>query len=178
MTQEQQITALAVVVRDKINDLASGARKPLISQRLDDGALGKTYSQIAADIAQAISDAITALINGATTNGNTLKKLEDLITSITGGNLASQAYVDNAIQALIGAAPASLDTLKELADQLQADETGVAAIVTQLAAKADAANVYDKTTADTTFVKVVDFNNLIGDPAHDFVVDFTTGLLP
>lgn len=178
MTQEQQITALAVVVRDKFNDLANGARKPLISERLEDGGLGKTYSQISAEIAQAISDAITNLINGATTNGNTLKKLEDLITAITGGNYASQAYVDTAIQNLIGAPPASLDTLQELAAQLQADETGTAAIITQLAAKADVANVYDKTTADATFLKITDFGAAIGDPSHDFVADFTTGLLP
>ena len=178
MTQEQRITLLAQAIRDEINKILDGTKIVEISSYLDDGAGGKSYATIVSEYGIAINAAITALIGGASTNGNTLKKLEDLITAITGGNYASQAYVDTAIQNLIGAAPASLDTLQELAAQLQADETGTAAIVTQLAAKADSVNVYDKAAADALFLTIAAFNAAIGDPNHDFVTDFTTGLLP
>lgn len=49
----------------------------------------------------------------------------------------TKSDTDARIAAVIGTAPAALDTLGELAAQLQADASGVAAITTQLANKAD-----------------------------------------
>ncbi|WP_396604898.1 tail fiber domain-containing protein [Bradyrhizobium sp. YCK136] len=50
-------------------------------------------------------------------------------------NYALRSYVDGKIQALVGTAPATLDTLAEIAAQMQADESGFAALSTTVSGK-------------------------------------------
>ncbi|BAR61981.1 hypothetical protein NK6_8837 [Bradyrhizobium diazoefficiens] len=50
-------------------------------------------------------------------------------------NYALKSYVDGKIQALVGTAPATLDTLAEIAAQMQADESGFAALSTTVSGK-------------------------------------------
>ncbi|WP_459584472.1 tail fiber domain-containing protein [Bradyrhizobium diazoefficiens] len=50
-------------------------------------------------------------------------------------NYALKTYVDGKIQALVGTAPATLDTLAEIAAQMQADESGFAALSTTVSGK-------------------------------------------
>lgn len=53
-----------------------------------------------------------------------------------------------AINALVNGAPAALDTLAEVADKLAENDDAVAAIMSSLATKANAANVYSRATVD------------------------------
>lgn len=72
-------------------------------------------------------------------------------TTLSGYNIAD-AYtktetndaISTAVQAIIGLAPSELDTLKEIADKIIAGESVTSALISTVATKADAANVYTK----------------------------------
>jgi hypothetical protein len=168
------IIALAQRIRDEFNALFDGTKAVEKSRRLDDGATGKTYANIANEITTAVADAITAIRGGASTAGDTLKKLEDQITAIVGGSYATQAFVLTEIGKVIDTAPAVLDTLKELADALGGDANFSATVLGQLAVKANITDVYSKTESDTLYYTKTE----IGDINHNFVADFENGLLP
>ena len=59
------------------------------------------------------------------------------------------SYTDAQVAALVNSAPATLDTLKEIADQLAADESAAAALVTTVGTKATASALTSETTART-----------------------------
>ena len=73
----------------------------------------------------------------------------------------TEAQVNAKIQAVVGAAPEALDTLKEIADKLAADDDVVAGLTNQISEKANAADVYNKTEADTKFAKKADFDEFV-----------------
>lgn len=78
---------------------------------------------------------------------------------------ASTAFVQARIAALINAAPAALDTLAEIAAQLASDESAVAALVTQIAAKvtsvAGRGGVVTLLPADVPGVASLDVNGFV-----------------
>jgi len=59
------------------------------------------------------------------------------------------SYTDAQVAALVNSAPATLDTLKEIADQLAADESAAAALVTTVGTKATASALTSETSART-----------------------------
>lgn len=62
------------------------------------------------------------------------------------------AQVDDRIQAVIGAAPGALDTLYEIAEALGNDPNFAATMTSELAKKANSADVYSAAQADAAFV--------------------------
>lgn len=177
MTQEQRLADLIAVIRAEFNKYQDGSKSVEFADRLSDGGLGTTVSDISAARDTAIATAVTALVDNAPTNANTLNKLYNLIQAFSGGGYATMTDVNNAIQAVIGAAPAALDTLQELAAALNNDANAVSALTTQIAAKADSTDVYTKTEADAKFLTQQAFADAIGNPDVDLVVLFNTGLL-
>lgn len=168
------IIALATRLRNEFNALYNGAKKVFMAQRLDDGATGKTYAVIANEINTAVADAILAIKDGASTTGDTLKKLEDRIVAIVGGSYATEAFVQQKINDLINGAPGLIDTFQEVADALGNDPNFATSILNLLAQKANITDVYSKIESDNFFVLKTD----IGDTNHNFVADFEDGLLP
>lgn len=71
----------------------------------------------------------------------------------------TKAEVDQLFQNLIGLAPEELDTIYELAAALKDNQDSIGTIITELAKKANSADVYDKTTADATFATKVALNS-------------------
>ena len=69
---------------------------------------------------------------------------------------ATKEFVSEKIAEVVGAAPEALDTLKEIADKLSDNDDAVAAITSQIAEKANTANVYDKDTIDTVVSELKD----------------------
>lgn len=57
--------------------------------------------------------------------------------------------ISAAVDALIAGAPAALDTLVEIATKLTDNDDAVSAIMSSLASKANASNVYSRATIDT-----------------------------
>lgn len=176
MTAEQRHSAFATRVRDEFNALYSGAKHAEITDRLDDGAAGKTLAILEAERDAAIANAVNALLGGVAPAGDSLQKLYALIQAISGSGYATLADVNTAITSVIGAAPAALDTLEELAAAFNNDANTVAALTTAIGNKANSADVYTTAAADTTFLKITDFNTLIGNPDADLVAIFETGL--
>lgn len=77
--------------------------------------------------------------------------------------LATEGYVTAQINNVINSAPGALDTLKELSDALGADANFSTTITNALAAKANSADVYSKTAADTLLAgKADDATTLAG----------------
>lgn len=82
--------------------------------------------------------------------------------------------ITNAITAIVGAAPTTLDTLAEIATQLQADETGVAALVTTVSTKLSFTTA-NTLTAPQKLQVCTDIG--VGDPTFDFATPFTAALV-
>jgi hypothetical protein len=93
---------------------------------------------------EGLSSQVAAILLNATMDGNTLKKLYDLIAS-----KASTGYVDQKIADLIAAAPAAFDTLKELADALGNDANFSTTVINALAGKANLADLLEKVALQT-----------------------------
>ncbi|MEL0623815.1 hypothetical protein V6238_12005 [Marinomonas arenicola] len=60
--------------------------------------------------------------------------------------------VNQLIQNLIGLAPEELDTIYELAAALKGNQDSIGTIITELAKKANSADIYDKVTADARYL--------------------------
>ena len=60
--------------------------------------------------------------------------------------------VNQLFQNLIGMSPEELDTIYELAASLQGNQDSIGTIITELAKKANSADVYDKLTSDARFL--------------------------
>ncbi len=178
MTLVQRILDLAAVIRDTFNKYQNGTKKPKIALFLDDGATGRSYTDIVAEISAAIQNAIDTLRNGVASSGDTLKKLQDQISAITSGSYATEAYVNTAIQNLIGTAPDLLNSLNEIADAIGNDPNFANSVLAQLANKANAADVYNKLDADNLFKTKAEYTDEIGNPDTNFVAAFEAGLLP
>lgn len=93
---------------------------------------------------------LKSLIDGINTNG--VAEINDAAalnaTDKTWSISKIDAQIKAAIAALVGGAPAALDTLNELAVKLNDEADLVAGLVTQIATKANSADVYTKTAAD------------------------------
>lgn len=81
--------------------------------------------------------------------GRTVKFTTDALGSIDIAALATQGFVTAQINNIIDTAPGALDTLNELAAALGDDANYSTTITNALASKANAADVYTKTAADT-----------------------------
>lgn len=173
MSLEQRLIALAQRIRAEFNAYASGTKSVENANRVGN----KPLATIESEYTTAISDAVASLRDGVPTAGDTLAKLYAEIQAITGGGYATLTDVNTAIQNVIGAAPAALDTLQELAAALNNDANAVAALTTAIADKANSADVYTKTEANTLFKTISSYNTEIGNPDHDLVAEFETGLL-
>lgn len=116
------------------------------------------------------------LPNPANFLGDDVARLRDALNAIDADVFAryTKTEVDQLIANLINGSPGALDTLNELADALGDDPNFAATVATQLALKADAANVYSKGEADARYVQRVNFNGatevVFNDPGGD--VDF------
>jgi hypothetical protein len=177
MTQEQRISDLVQIIRAEFNSYQNGTKSVELSDRLSDGGTGTTLLQVTTDRDTAIANAITGILEGVPSQGNTLNKLYNLIQAVSGGGYATLAEVNTLITDLIGAAPATLNTLEELAAAFNNDPNVVAALTTSIAQKANSADVYTKTEADALFLTQNAFTTAIGNPDIDLVALFQTGLL-
>lgn len=65
----------------------------------------------------------------------------------------TSVQVDDLISGLVNGAPGALNTLQELAAALGGDANFASTVITQLAAKANAADVYSKAQADARYVQ-------------------------
>ncbi len=74
---------------------------------------------------------------------------------------SAKTYADNVgaqvKSDLINGAPEAYDTLKEIADYIKSDGEAAAAMTTQIGQKANSADVYSRTAADSTFMKSADY---------------------
>jgi hypothetical protein len=177
MTQQARLEALILAIQEEFNKYQAGTKTVEIADRLNDGAAGTTLAEITTAQDAAIATAVSALVDGAPANANTLNKLFLLVDAFSAGGYATTAQVDAAIQAVIGVAPAVLDTLEELATALGNDANFAATLTATLATKANSADTYTKTESDATFQTIAAFNAAIGDPDTDLVAIFNTGLL-
>lgn len=64
--------------------------------------------------------------------------------------------VEVEVNKVVGGAPETYDTLKEIADYIEDHKDVETALNAAIALKADKTSVYDKTTADSRFIKVTD----------------------
>lgn len=177
MTLEQRLNLFAQRMQAEFNALQDGTKSVEFADRLSDGGTGTTAAEIIAQRDAAIANAVTALLDGVPSDGNTLNKLYNLIQAFSTGGYATITDVNNAIASVVGAAPAALDTLQELAAAFNNDENTVAALTASIATKANSTDVYTKTEADNLFLTQTAFTNAIGDPDTDLVTIFETGLL-
>ncbi|MDE6009826.1 MAG: hypothetical protein K2F87_00065 [Muribaculaceae bacterium] len=84
--------------------------------------------------------------------GSNLKVASGTV-SVDTDTVALKSDVSSAVSALVGGAPETLDTLKEIADALGSDANLSATLTSELGKKANSADVYSKTSADSTFLK-------------------------
>ncbi len=74
---------------------------------------------------------------------------------------SAKTYADNVgakvKSDLVNGAPEAYDTLKEIADYIKSDGEAAAAMTTEIGKKANSADVYSKTAADSTFMKSADY---------------------
>ena len=73
---------------------------------------------------------------------------------------ATEQYVDNKISGLLGGVGENFDTLKELADVLTDENSGLGKVNEALNNKANVGDVYDKNTANDTFVEKTKYDEL------------------
>ena len=96
---------------------------------------------------------------------NELKVLADGLSASGQTAAQVQAAIDAAITSLLDGAPNALDTLNELAAALGDDPNFATSIATQLAAKANSADVWTKTeVGDVTTDFVAAFENTLNAP--------------
>ena len=73
---------------------------------------------------------------------------------------ATEQYVDNKISGLLDGVDENFDTLKELADVLTDENSGLGKVNEALNNKANVGDVYDKDTANDTFVEKTKYDEL------------------
>ena len=73
---------------------------------------------------------------------------------------ATEQYVDNKISGLLDGVNENFDTLKELADVLTDENSGLVKVNEALNNKANVGDVYDKNTANDTFVEKTKYDEL------------------
>ena len=73
---------------------------------------------------------------------------------------ATEQYVDNRISGLLDGVDENFDTLKELADVLTDENSGLGKVNEVLNNKANVSEVYDKNTANDTFVEKTKYDEL------------------
>ena len=76
----------------------------------------------------------------------------DGVTLNDNEHIATTEFVNEKISEVVGAAPEALDTLKEIGDKLAEDNNAVSALTSEIANKANAADVYTKNEADAKFL--------------------------
>jgi Phage-related tail fibre protein len=116
---------------------------------------------------EGLSSQVAAILLNATSDGNTLKKLYDLIAS-----KASTGYVDQKIADLVASAPAALDTLNELAAALGNDANFSTTVINALAGKANLADLLEKVGLQT---KAVDGALTLDFSKHYQLINVTGG---
>ncbi|HGZ7337191.1 hypothetical protein [Vibrio parahaemolyticus] len=114
-----------------------------------------------ADHAKALKIARLIALTGHATGQISFDGSDDVTINVTISELANKAdksvtytkaEVDQLFQNLIGLAPEELDTIYELAQALKDNQDSIGVILTELAKKANTADVYDKVTADARFL--------------------------
>lgn len=114
-----------------------------------------------ADHATALKVARLISLTGHATGQVSFDGTDDVTINVTVSELANKAEksvtytkaeVDQLFKNLIGLAPEELDTIYELAQALKDNKDSIGVILTELAKKANTADVYDKVTADTRFL--------------------------
>lgn len=114
-----------------------------------------------ADHATALKIARLISLTGHATGQVSFDGTDDVTINVTVSELANKAEksvtytkaeVDQLFKNLIGLAPEELDTIYELAQALKDNQDSIGVILTELAKKANTADVYDKVTADARFL--------------------------
>ena len=106
------------------------------------------------DITETLSDLATVAFTGS------YNDLEDKPEPVSLNGYATENYVDGKVADLVNNAPEALNTLGEIATKLADNDDAAAAIVTQLGAKANSEDVYDKEEADELFVEQAQYDEL------------------
>lgn len=114
-----------------------------------------------ADHAKALKIARLIALTGHATGQVSFDGTDDVTINVTISELANKAdksvtytksEIDQLFQNLIGLSPEELDTIYELAQALKDNQDSIGVILTELAKKANTADVYDKVTADARFL--------------------------
>lgn len=114
-----------------------------------------------ADHAKALKIARLIALTGHATGQVSFDGSDDVTINVSISELANKAdksvtytkaEVDQLFQNLIGLSPEELDTIYELAQALKDNQDSIGVILTELAKKANTADVYDKVTADARFL--------------------------
>lgn len=119
-----------------------------------------------ADHAKALKIARLIALTGHATGQVSFDGTDDVTINVTISELANselankadksvtytKSEVDQLFQNLIGLSPEELDTIYELAQALKDNQDSIGVILTELAKKANTADVYDKVTADARFL--------------------------
>lgn len=131
-TEDKAIRALAVATNTAVGDISTLTTD--------------TKTSIVAAL-----NGLQTVVNGINTNG--VAEISDTAAISSTDKTWSISKIDSqikaAIAAVVGGAPEQLDTLKELSTALNDEADFAAQLVSQLAAKANVADVYTKTAADS-----------------------------
>lgn len=97
-------------------------------------------------------DAIGQVAFDGSGDASIVVNIAELANKADKGVTYTKDEVNQLIQNLIGLAPAELDTIYELAAALKGNQDSIGTLFTVLAAKANSADVYDKTAADARYL--------------------------
>lgn len=171
MTQTANITLLAQAIRDEFNSV-KGIR----------GLLANLNTSDKSSLVAAINEVLGTAGNAAVINDGATNATEAWSSTKIDSELDARIAV-----VLGGVAPATLDTITEIAAAIQSNDGDIAAALTSItanatdiaAAQADATQALADVVAETAARTAADSSIRAdyGDHTHDFVADFTTGLI-
>lgn len=154
MALEQRLEALATAVGTDVRDLRGRTGNLAALSTSARGSLVAAINELVTAIG-AIEGGGTALINDSAT-----------ATGTTWSSSKIAAEVADAISELVGSAPEALDTLQEIADELENQDSAVAALVAALATRVR----FDEAQALTSGQQAQACANIgVGDPDVDLV---------
>jgi hypothetical protein len=157
MSLETQITSLVTAIGTDIKAL-----------RLADGDLSTLTTTAKSSLVAALNELKTLIGTGG---GAAINDASTTSTTTTWSAQKSTAAIDAAVTALVASSPSTLNTLNELATALGNDPNYATTIATAMGNRIR----FDAAQTLTTPQQAQACANIgVGDPAHNFVTDYTT----
>lgn len=157
MSLETQITTLVTAIGTDIKAL-----------RLADGDLSTLTTTAKSSLVAALNELKTLIGTGG---GAAINDASTTSTTTTWSAQKSTAAIDAAVTALVASSPSTLNTLNELATALGNDPNYATTIATAMGNRIR----FDAAQTLTTPQQAQACANIgVGDPAHNFVTDYTT----